>query len=157
MGRFQFQKVNQMGFLDKMKNKIENAAADKIVDKMFGKQKKDAEEEVIRQQQAVIEEQQRQIAEQQAAQMQAAQTEQQAVHAQAAEPQVVYVNNGAPAQAGRVPDAAEMEKLMGMAYNTKRCPNCQAVCVNSPVECPYCHADLKGVKPMTPEELEALE
>ena len=61
------------------------------------------------------------------------------------------------AAAANMPTQEQMNMAMGMAYNTKRCPECQAVCFNSPVECPYCHADLKGVKPLTPEELEALE
>ena len=48
------------------------------------------------------------------------------------------------------------EEAMGIAYNTKRCPECQAICMNAPVTCPYCGADLKAVKPLTPKELEEL-
>ena len=61
------------------------------------------------------------------------------------------------AAAASMPTQEQMNAAMGMAYNTKRCPECQAVCFNSPVECPYCHADLKSVKPLTPEKLEKLE
>lgn len=50
-----------------------------------------------------------------------------------------------------------LNSIMGMAYNTKKCPECNAVCVNSPVTCPYCGADLKSVKPMTPEEMAAIK
>ena len=103
-----------MGFLSKLKYKVEDKATDRIVDKMFGKKQKEAEVE------AAVEEQQA-IANAQAASMSAAQ------------------------------DA------MGMAYNTKRCPDCQAICFNAPVTCPYCGADLKSVKPLTPKELEELE
>ena len=46
---------------------------------------------------------------------------------------------------------------MGVRYNTKRCPECNSVCFDSPIECPYCHADLKAVKPMTQKELKALK
>ena len=49
-----------------------------------------------------------------------------------------------------------MQSAMGMAYNTKRCPNCKAVCVNSPVSCQYCSTDLTSVAPMTPKEMEEL-
>ena len=41
-------------------------------------------------------------------------------------------------------------------YNTKKCPECQALCFDAPVECPYCHADLKSVKPLTPKEFDKL-
>ncbi len=51
---------------------------------------------------------------------------------------------------------AESES-MGVRYNTKRCPECNSVCFDSPIECPYCHADLKAVKPMTQKELKALK
>ena len=52
--------------------------------------------------------------------------------------------------------AQSAQYAMGIAYNTKRCPECQAICLNAPVNCPYCGADLKGVKPLTPKELEEL-
>ena len=45
---------------------------------------------------------------------------------------------------------------MAMRYNTKRCPECQALCFNSPAVCPYCEADLKSVKPLTPKEFDEL-
>ena len=131
-----------MGLLDKIKYKTESKASDRISDSIvngiFGKKKKEEEEQV----------QEPQVQEQPEPQPQVQ------VQAQP-QPEVVYVNNN-PQQA-RVPSDEEMQRAMGMAYNTKRCPECQAVCFNSPVECPYCHADLKGVKPLTPEELEALE
>ncbi len=41
-------------------------------------------------------------------------------------------------------------------YNTKKCPECQALCFNAPVKCPYCEADLKSVKPLTPKEFDKL-
>ncbi|MCQ2078826.1 MAG: hypothetical protein MJZ38_02045 [archaeon] len=142
-----------MGFLDKITSKTITKASNKMADKisdgivngLFGSKKTQdapAQQEPVQAEPAPV--------------AQPAPAEPQVVVQQPAEPQVVYVNAGQP-RAANIPSAEEMEKLMGMAYNTKRCPNCQAVCMNSPVECPYCHADLKGVKPMTPEELEALE
>lgn len=50
-----------------------------------------------------------------------------------------------------------ISSLMGAAYNTKKCPECNSVCVNSPVTCPYCGADLKSIKPLTPDEIAALQ
>ena len=134
-----------MGLLDKIKYKTTDRIADKvsdgIVNKMFGK-KKESEPEVepqvqgtpapaVQEQPQITEAQAQAIAQQQMAAQQAV--------------------------AASMPTQEQMNAAMGMAYNTKRCPECQAVCFNSPVECPYCHADLKGVKPLTPEELEALE
>ncbi len=51
---------------------------------------------------------------------------------------------------------AKEELPPGAEYNTKICPECQAVCINSPVRCPYCGADIKKVKPLTKEEFERL-
>lgn len=148
-----------MGFLDKLKSKTEtkvaDRASDKIVNAIFGKKKAEAEQEVSNAQQEAIDAQQRQIEEQQRIldEQQRQMAEQAQAQAQAQQAQVTYV------QGGQAPAATQeqMNAAMGIMYNTKRCPSCQAVCVNSPVECPYCHADLKNVKPMTPEELEALE
>ncbi len=153
-----------MGFLDKLKSKTEtkvaDRASDKIVNAIFGKKKAEVEQgvndaeleaerarqESMAAQQQALEERQRQLDEQQRELAQAQM-------AQQSQAQVTYV------QGGQAPAATQeqMNAAMGIMYNTKRCPSCQAVCVNSPVECPYCHADLKNVKPMTPEELEALE
>ena len=134
-----------MGLLDKIKYKTTDRIADKvsdgIVNKMFGK-KKESEPEVapqvqetpapaVQEQPQMTEAQAQAIAQQQMAAQQAA--------------------------AASMPTQEQMNAAMGMAYNNKRCPECQAVCFNSPVECPYCHADLKSVKPLTPEELEKLE
>ena len=55
-------------------------------------------------------------------------------------------------EASDKPDA----DTMAMRYNTKRCPECQALCFNSPAVCPYCEADLKSVKPLTPKEFDEL-
>jgi rubrerythrin len=55
-------------------------------------------------------------------------------------------------EAADKPDA----DTMAMRYNTKRCPECQALCFNSPAVCPYCDADLKSVKPLTPKEFDEL-
>lgn len=41
-------------------------------------------------------------------------------------------------------------------YNTKKCPECQALCFDAPVTCPYCGVDLKSVKPLTPKEYDKL-
>lgn len=141
-----------MGFLDKLSSKTIAKASNKMADKisdgivngLFGGNKKSNEPEQTYQQPA-----------EPAVQPEPVQVSQpQVVVQQPAQPEVVYVNNGA---VPNMPSSEEMAKMMNMAYNTKRCPNCQAICVSSPVECPYCHADLKGVKPLTPEELEALE
>ncbi len=48
------------------------------------------------------------------------------------------------------------DPMMAARYNTKRCPNCQAICFNSPADCPYCFQDLRGVKPLTPKEFDEL-
>ena len=128
-----------MGLFDKIKSKTESKASDRISDAIvngiFGKKKNEEEGQV----------QEPQVHEQPEPQPQ--------VQAQP-QPEVVYVNNN-PQQA-RVPSDEEMQRAMGMAYNTKRCPGCQAICMNAPVNCPYCGADLKGVKPLTPKELEEL-
>ena len=130
-----------MGLLDKIKYKTESKASDRISDSIvngiFGKKKKEEEEQV----------QEPQVQEQPEPQPQV-QVQQQP------QPEVVYVNNSP--QQGRMPTDEEMQRAMGMAYNTKRCPGCQAICMNAPVNCPYCGADLKGVKPLTPKELEEL-
>ena len=49
-----------------------------------------------------------------------------------------------------------MEDMMNVAHNTKRCPNCSSLCFSNPIRCKYCDADLTGVSPLTPEELEKL-
>ena len=130
-----------MGLLDKIKYKTESKASDRISDSIvngiFGKKKKEEEEQVPEPQVQEQPEPQPQVQVQQQPQ-----------------PEVVYVNNSP--QQGRMPTDEEMQRAMGMAYNTKRCPGCQAICMNAPVNCPYCGADLKGVKPLTPKELEEL-
>ena len=129
-----------MGFLDKLTSKTASKAADrvsdKIVDGIFGKKKK-AEEEVVVEQ---VEE---------------------PVEAAPAAP-VEERRELTPEEQAAIANAQAMggksaQEAMGIAYNTKRCPECQAVCFNAPVTCPYCGADLKGVKPLTPKELEELE
>ena len=130
-----------MGLFDKIKQKTESKASDRISDAIvngiFGKKKNEEEGQV------------------QEPQVQGQPEPQPQVQVQAQpQPEVVYVNNN-PQQA-RVPSDEEMQRAMGMAYNTKRCPGCQAICMNAPVNCPYCGADLKGVKPLTPKELEEL-
>ena len=45
---------------------------------------------------------------------------------------------------------------VAMRYNTKRCPNCQGICFNSPADCPSCFQDLRKVKPLTPKEFDEL-
>ncbi len=135
-----------MGLLSKIKYKTTDRIADKvsdgIVNKMFGK-KKEQEYEGQPQAPAAAEP----VPETAAPQMTEAE-------AQAIAQQQMAARQAAAAS---MPSQEQMNAAMGMAYNTKRCPECQAICFNAPVECPYCHADLKGVKPLTPEELEALE
>ena len=126
-----------MGFLNKLKYKAEDRVADKIVDKMFGKKQKEAEVEAT-------------VAEQQVAAAQAEAAAQPETRTLTPEEQRAIAN----AQAASMSAAQD---AMGMAYNTKRCPECQAICFNAPVTCPYCGADLKSVKPLTPKELEELE
>ena len=126
-----------MGFLNKLKYKAEDRVADKIVDKMFGKKQKEAEVEAA-------------VAEQQVAAAQAEAAAQPETRTLTPEEQQAIAN----AQAASMSAAQD---AMGMAYNTKRCPECQAICFNAPVTCPYCGADLKSVKPLTPKELEELE
>ncbi len=134
-----------LGLLSKIKYKTTDRIADKvsdgIVNKMFGK-KKEQEYEEQPQAPAAAEPVQEEAPQMTEAQAQAIAQQQMAAQ---------------QAAAASMPSQEQMNAAMGMAYNTKRCPECQAVCFNSPVECPYCHADLKGVKPLTPEELEALE
>ena len=126
-----------MGFLDKLARKTTDKAADrasdKIVNKIFGKKENKVETEAAPTQQSApaVEE----VPETRALTPE----EQQAIA------------NAQAASMGAAQDA------MGMAYNTKRCPECQAICFNAPVICPYCGADLKAVKPLTPKELEELE
>ena len=48
------------------------------------------------------------------------------------------------------------QELMGMVYNTKKCPNCKSICFNSPLKCKYCEADLRDVEPLSPEEMEKM-
>ena len=128
-----------MGFLDKLARKTTDKAADRasdrIVNKIFGKKESRVEEETVQVQQAP------------------------APAPVAEEPEVRELTSEqqqaiASAQAAGMASAQE---AMGMAYNTKRCPECQAICFNAPVACPYCGADLKSVKPLTPKELEELE
>ena len=128
----------RMGFLDKLTSKTANKAADrvsdKIVDGIFGKKKKKEDEEVV--------------VEQVAEPMQGAPTEER--RELTPEEQAAIAN-------AQAMSAQSAQEAMGIAYNTKRCPECQAICLNAPVTCPYCGADLKGVKPLTPKELEELE
>jgi rubrerythrin len=129
-----------MGFLSKVKNRTESKAADKIADgivnAVFKKKKKDDDNEVRTAPKKSEPEPQPQAQPQPQPQV-----DQEAIRAQAT---------------ANAMNSEQMQMAMGAMYNTKRCPECQAVCVNSPAACPYCGADLKGVKPMTPEELEAL-
>ena len=126
-----------MGFLDKLTRKTTDKAADrvsdKIVDKVFGKKKTEAP---AAQPEPV------------AAEPAAAPEAPQAREMTAEEKQMV-----ANAQAA---SAESVQAAMGMAYNTKKCPECQAMCFNAPAACPYCGADLKGVAPIPPEELEKM-
>ena len=124
-----------MGFLDKLTRKTTDKAADrvsdKIVDKVFGKKKV---EEAPAQPEPVV------------AEAPAATPEAREMTAE--EKQMV-----ANAQAA---SAETAQAAMGMAFNTKKCPECQAMCFNAPAACPYCGADLKGVAPIPPEELEKM-
>ena len=127
-----------MGFLDKLTSKTASKAADrvsdKIVDGIFGKKKK-AEEEVVEQ---------------------TAEVEQEVPAAPAEERRELTPEEQAAIANAQAMGAKSAQDAMGIAYNTKRCPECQALCLNAPVNCPYCGADLKGVKPLTPKELEEL-
>ena len=129
-----------MGFLDKLTSKTASKAADrvsdKIVDGIFGKKKKAEEEVVVEQVEEPVEAAPAAPAEE--------------IRELTPEEQAAIAN----AQAAGMQSAQD---AMGIAYNTKRCPECQAICFNAPVTCPYCGADLKGVKPLTPKELEELE
>ena len=127
-----------MGFLERLSRKTSEKAADrvsdKIVNKVFGKKEKTTVgEETPVQQAAPVED-----------------VEVPETRELTAEEQQAIAN----AQAASMSAAQD---AMGMAYNTKRCPECQAICFNAPVTCPYCGADLKSVKPLTPKELEELE
>ena len=129
-----------MGFLDRVTRKTTDKAADRVSDKIvnsiFGKKRKDDGNETVQQAPAV----------------------------ENAEPETVAVPETRPLTAeeqqaianAQAASAESMQAAMGMAYNTKKCPECQAICFNAPVTCPYCGADLKAVKPLTPEELEKL-
>ena len=127
-----------MGFLDKLTrrtaDKAADRASDKIVDKIFGKKKN--EEAPVAQPEPVV------------AEPAAAPEEPEAREMTAEEKQMV-----ANAQAA---SAENVQAAMGMAYNTKKCPECQAMCFNAPATCPYCGADLKGVATIPPEELEKM-
>ena len=126
-----------MGFLDKLTrkttDKAADRAADKIVDKIFGKKK--TEEAPVSQPEPVVAE--TAAPEEPAAREMTTEEKQMVANAQAA-------------------SAESMQAAMGMAYNTKKCPECQAMCFNAPAACPYCGADLKGVAPIPPEELEKM-
>ena len=126
-----------MGFLDRLSRKTSEKAADrvadKIVNKVFGKKEKEVESAPAAPAEPVVTEtaadpETRELSEE----------EKQAI---------------ANAQAA---SAESVQAAMGMAYNTKKCPECQAMCFNAPVTCPYCGADLKGVAPIPPEELEKM-
>ena len=125
-----------MGFLDKLTRKTTDKAADrvsdKIVDKVFGKKKTEAP--AAQPEPAVAET--------------AAPEAPQAREMTAEEKQMVSNEQAASTES--------VQAAMGMAYNTKKCPECQAMCFNAPAACPYCGADLKGVAPIPPEELEKM-
>ena len=129
-----------MGFLSRVTNRTADKAADRVSDKIvnsiFGKKNKDDGNEVVEKQAAEVQE--------------PAAAETAVEQRQLTAEEMAAINN---AQAASMKNA---EEAMGIAYNTKRCPECQAICLNAPVTCPYCGADLKGVKPLTPKELEEL-
>lgn len=130
-----------MGFLDKIKYRTEDKAAEKIstgiVNSIFGKKKKGSDDgNEVNVQEAP-------------AQAEPVYQEQPEARQPTAE-EMEAINR---AQADAMKNASD---AMGIAYNTKRCPECQAICMNAPVTCPYCGADLKAVKPLTPKELEEL-
>ena len=128
-----------MGFLDRLSSKTANKAADrisdKIVDGIFGKKKKEVEEEAVQQ---------------------AAETVTEASETPQVEQRQLTPEEQAAIANAQAMSAQSAQDAMGIAYNTKRCPECQALCMNAPVTCPYCGADLKSVKPLTPKELEEL-
>ena len=128
-----------MGFLERLSRKTSeraaDRAADKIVNKIFGKKEEKVEQEAAPVQEAPVE-----SPEVEEPEVQELTPEQQQAIAQAQ-----------ASSMGAAQDA------MGIAYNTKRCPECQAICFNAPATCPYCGADIKAVKPLTPKELEELE
>jgi rubrerythrin len=130
-----------MGFLSKLTNKTANKAADrvsdKIVDSIFGRKKKDDGNEVV--QEAPVETAEEPVAE-----------------VPQEEPRQLSAEEMEMINASQANAMKNAEEAMGIAYNTKRCPECQAICLNAPVTCPYCGADLKAVKPLTPKELEEL-
>ena len=129
-----------MGFLDKLArkttDKAADRAADKIVNKIFGKK----EEKYVEDPEPVEQAAPAAVPEVEEPEVKELTPEQQQAIAQAQ-----------TASMGAAQDA------MGIAYNTKRCPECQAICFNAPATCPYCGADIKSVKPLTPKELEELE
>ena len=128
-----------MGFLDRLTRKTADKAADrasdKIVDKIFGKKK--TEEAPVAQPEPVVEPAAAPVDAPEAPREMTAEEKQMVANAQAA-------------------SAENVQAAMGMAYNTKKCPECQAMCFNAPATCPYCGADLKGVAPRPPEELEKM-
>ena len=134
-----------MGFLDKLTRKTTDKAADrmsdKIVNKIFGS-KEEKKETVYVEKEAPV--------------------QQQPVEAApATAPAEPDMNQLLDEQQKAFDDLEKtinesMKDAMGIAYNTKRCPECQALCMDAPVQCPYCGADLKAVKPLTPKELEEL-
>ena len=113
-----------MGFLDKLArkttDKAADRAADKIVNKIFGKK----EEKYVEEPEPV----------QQAAPAAAPEVEEPEVKELTPEQQQAIAQAQA-ASMGAAQDA------MGIAYNTKRCPECQAICFNAPATCPYCGAE----------------
>ena len=126
-----------MGFLERLSRRTSEKAADrvsdKIVNKVFGKKEKDTV-----------------AAEPAAAPVEPAETVEAPEAREMTEEEKQMVANAQAASAENV------QAAMGMAYNTKKCPECQAMCFNAPVTCPYCGADLKGVAPIPPEELEKM-
>ena len=124
-----------MGFLDRLSRRTSEKAADrvsdKIVDKVFGKKKADEPAPV-------------------------AQPEPEAAAPEEPETREMTEEEKQMVANAQAASAESVQAAMGMAYNTKKCPECQAMCFNAPVTCPYCGADLKGVAPIPPEELEKM-
>ena len=124
-----------MGFLDRLSRRTSEKAADrvsdKIVDKVFGKKKADEPAPV-------------------------AQPEPEAAAPEEPETREMTEEEKQMVANAQAVSAENVQAAMGMAYNTKKCPECQAMCFNAPATCPYCGADLKGVAPIPPEELEKM-
>ena len=124
-----------MGFLDRLSRRTSEKAADrvadKIVDKVFGKKKADEPAPV-------------------------AQPEPEAAAPEEPETREMTEEEKQMVANAQAASAESVQAAMGMAYNTKKCPECQAMCFNAPATCPYCGADLKGVAPIPPEELEKM-